>query len=231
MMRIAATAFAVTLIALGVIGLVDRDYLPLWQLPDFVPSALGYLCSAVSIGCGVGLLVPRIATNAARVLLAYLVLWNLVCCGYAVAVAPTDLGSWYGPAEAGVIVAAALVLSQTGLRIARVIYGLAMIPFGLGHFVYLERTASLVPSFLPAHVFLAHATGVAFFAAGLAMLTGVLARVAAMLSALQLSLFTPVVWIPVIAAGEMNAFEWGELGATIALAAGAWVVAASYRDA
>lgn len=228
-MKPARIAFAVVLIGLGVIGLVDRDYQPLWELPDFVPPALAYVCDAVSIGCGIGLVVRPLPT--ARVLLAYLVLWTLVCHVKDAVTAPGDLGAWYGVAEPAVIVAAALVLAGFGVRVARVIYGLALIPFGLGHFAYLDRTESLVPSFLPAHHALACATGAAFLAAALAMITGIQARLAAALSAIMIGSFTVLVWLPVIAAGGMNAFTWIELGDTIALAAAGWLVAESYRGA
>jgi hypothetical protein len=72
-------------------------------------------------------------------------------------------------------------------------------------------------------------TGGAFIAAGVAVLVGVCARLAGALSALQMSMFLLLVWVPTVAAGSVNSFQRGEAIVTCALTAAAWVVADSYR--
>jgi uncharacterized membrane protein len=226
-------AFAVVMIALGIKGVPAGE-------------ALAYVCALVSLASGVGLLWKRTAASAARVLLGYLLAWALLFRVPVILRAPAEFLPWDGGAETAVMVAGAWALfarlatdrdrrfvgfaaGERGVRIARVLNGLAMIAFGLAHFAYLEHTAELVPRWLPAQLFWAKCTGWTFLAAGAGMLFGMRARLAAALATLQIGLFTLLVWVPILAAGSKDASQWMEFATSAALTAGAWVVAESFR--
>jgi uncharacterized membrane protein len=85
------------------------------------------------------------------------------------------------------------------------LYGLALIAFGLSHFFYLELTAPLVPSWLPGPVFWAYATGTIYTVCGLAIATNFAPRLGALGAAANITLITVLVWVPIVAAGGLTA--------------------------
>ena len=253
-MRIAShghAVFAATMIAVGLIGLISGDFAPVWQpVSKSLPAreVLAYVSAFVSLACGVGLFLPRIAAVAARVLTVFLLLWLLAFKARFIVADPTSAVSYETCAESAVLLAGAWVLyawfgndwdkqrlafatGDKGLRIVRVIYGVSMVVFGIAHFAYAKLTASLVPSWLPGPLAWAYFTGTTYIAAGVAILISRYARLAASLSAWQIGLFTLLVWVPVIVAGNIDAGKWTEFVVSCALTAAAWVVADSYREA
>lgn len=240
--------FAVILVALGILGIVKHDFTPLWNpVSDGLParSALVYLCAVLTLTSGIGLLWSRTAILAARALLAGQLLWFLLLRVRNVILSPT-FGVFWPAFVTAVLVAAVWTLyhryaaewdrrrlgfaaGDNGLRTARVLYGFSTIFFGLAHFIDPQDTLVLEPHWLPWHVFWVYFFGCTFIAAGVAVLIGTLARLAVALSAMQLALFTSLVWIPIVATGSKDAFQWSETILSVTLTAAAWLVAESYR--
>ena len=247
-LSLSGLVFAVVLIGLGILGLVKGDFAPGWSpVPESIPArlALVYLCDLIYLACGVGLLWRQTARLAARFLFWYLLLWLLVLRLPWIVVAP-QVGTWWPASSTAVILGSAWVLyisvvgetqthrfgSFTGdksLRIARTLFGLGLIPFGLAHFLYLDATAPLVPAWMQWPVFWSYFTGGAFIAAGAAMAIGMYARLAAALVTLQFGMLTLLVWVPRVVDGNLTAFQWNEFFVSILLTVCAWVMADSYR--
>jgi len=156
-----------------------------------------------------------------------------------VAQSPRDVGMWLGLSESLVLtcggcilfVELASVAGDRWIRAARFLFGLACLVLGLSHFVYADVTASMVPSWLPWRMGFAYLTGAGHIAAGLAILSGTLARLGATLEAAMISLFVLLVHMPGVAAAPSGRLQWTMLFVASAQAGAAWVVAGSLKRA
>src|SRR5262249_14102234 len=73
--------FALTMVAMGVLGLIQGDFTPMWSgVPTNLPGRelIVYLSALVALGTGVGLLWQRSAVAASRSLLVYFLCWLLI---------------------------------------------------------------------------------------------------------------------------------------------------------
>lgn len=240
--------FALAFIAEGVLALGTREFL-LGQQP--VPPGLSWraglacLSGALMLLPGLGLLIPPLSRLSARVLTAYLLLWLLVLQLPRVLLQPQNEQYWLGVGEVSTLVAGGWLIglalgdgADRSIRIARVWFGVALVPIGLSHFVYFNGShlvyfggaSRLIPTYMPFHSFLTYSTGFAHLAAGLAIATGFVPRLAATLEAIMESLFTLMVWGAAIVAAPASPMSWVDFFASTALSAAAWALARSYRN-
>jgi len=222
-------AFALTFIGIGGIGFASGTFAPIWQpVPETVPTRelLAYLTSIIALACGIFLLVERTQAVAALILFVFLAVWALAFKAPFVVKAPLVEGSYQSIGENLVLIAAAWVLyTRSRTRIAYVLYGLALIAFGLSHFFYLELTTPLVPAWLGVPVLWAYATGSIYTVCGVAMVLGLAARLASLAAAANITLITLLVWVPIVAAGGLTAMHWQETVVSCALMVSSWVLA------
>lgn len=248
-MRVSQQCLALTMIGLGLLGFVYGDVALVWQhLPiEHMPGAkaIAYAFAAIEWIAGVGLLLRRSTTAAAALLTAFLLLWAVLLKLPGVIAVPSMEATWLGFGEVAVMLAGAWVLfannmgersgalrlitGRRGIRAARVLFALSLPMIGLAHFFYSEQTVAMVPAWLPYPLGWAYLTGGASIAACLAVLFGVLPRLAALLEAAMLWIITLMVWVPAIVATPTDRTAWTALVISAAIACGAWVVADSYR--
>jgi uncharacterized membrane protein len=242
--------FALGLAGLGVLSLFSGDFAYVWQpVPMGVPlrEILARLSGALLLAGGLGLLVKRTASHGAFAMAAFLFGWVLVLQLPRVASAPGNVGMWLGLAESTVLMTGgwtlfaslanpqagarmSFVTSRRGTRLARILFGFACLPLGLSHFVYATGTAGMIPAWIPAHLGFACLTGAGHIATGLAVLFGVLPRLAATCEAAMISLFVILIHIPGAVAEPSSRFAWTIVFVATALAGAVWVIAASLRN-
>lgn len=231
-----STAYALGAILLGAIGIYFHDFAMQWQpVPTGIPwrVPLAYLSGAILVGGGVAMLSRKGERFGALLLAAFYGLW-VVALHLPNAIAGFDkISAWNAPAEFTFMTMGGVALLASGagamrgtlLKIARILAGASAIVFGFAHFNWIDFTASFVPAWIPPNqVFWAWATGVGHLAAGLALVSGIRARLAGALLAAMMASFVILLHIPRVIAAPGQHAEWIMLGVSTGLAGAAWLV-------
>jgi len=243
-------ALALALIGFGVLSLGSGSFAYVWQpAPTWLLGhpLLAYGSGALLVACGAGTLWPRTLAPASLLLILNGAASMLLLHAPRIARHPATEVEWFNLGEIATMVAGAWILfadavavrasgwrqavvGERGVRLARLLFALALPAFGLSHFVYADVTSSMVPSCLPGHVAWAYLTGAGHLAAGVGILLGVLPRLAATLEALMVSAFLLTVNVPDLVRNPRGQVESAEVFVSSAIAGTAFLVARSYRN-
>jgi uncharacterized membrane protein YphA (DoxX/SURF4 family) len=111
-------------------------------------------------------------------------------------------------------------------RIGQAVFGLCLLAFGAAHVVYVKETAAMVPKYLPPGPQLwAYVTGAGHAAAGLALISGVLDKLAGRLLTAMFVVFGLLVWAPQLLEKPGDHMTWAGNAINLALVGAAWIVA------
>lgn len=247
-MRIGVYLFGIASIAAGILDLIwgefDPAHQPLQAWGDHIPgvTVFAYIAALWLIAGGAAMLSrtsERVGGAALAILYGIFILFPLPrfytaphYVGYNAAV---YIGVMSSVCQQIILcVAAAIVwqlaargaLSQRAALLARWIFGLCSVDFGLTHLTGIRFANPFVPKWMPpSATFWTVFTGIAFVLAGLAIITGVLDALAAWLLGLMLLVFSVLVLTPPIFASPHRHVPWGANAYNLTAVGAAWIVA------
>jgi uncharacterized membrane protein len=234
---------------LGVLCLIAGDLGHVFQpVPRWMPLRpwLPYVSGAVLVAGGLARLVRRTARFAAGALTVHFAAWLVLFNLPNTLAKPAVVGNWEGCGLNATVVAGAwlllvssgrspagravLLLGDRGARLALRLYAVGIPLVGLAHFLGAEGATAYVPTWLPLRIDWVYLTGAGHVAAGLAILFGVLPRLAAVLEAAQITAFVILVHVPAVYGAPGDRVQWAMLVYALSIAASAWLVAATFGD-
>jgi uncharacterized membrane protein len=222
-LRFGRLLFALSVVASGIYQLVTGRYVNLVPVDQtrLPPSWQVYTFGVLFVLIGVGLLVRR-TVSAAAIALAALLIVLFFGFGLPVAFAHASTGYvWVDPlmtlALLGGVSLAAVPregspggtvdrVFETATRFVPLALGAFLAYCGLSHFPYAKYVASLIPPWIPAHMFWTYFAAIALIAGGVGVLVPRTARLAATLSGIMLFSWFFLVHIP-LAIRTQNAGE------------------------
>jgi len=219
-------------IGLGLVGLVVGDFALQWQpVPKDVPGreALAYLSAAILILGGLATIWRRTSAVGSLGLGVMYGVWVVVLHIPNALGRASEIAAWNPVAELsalslGGLVGWGMTHRPAWAEMARRLFGLCAVIFALAHFGYAKFTASMVPGWLPAPLFWAYLTGAGHLAGGLALIAGVVPRLAATLLAGMYATFTLILHLPRVIAAPGERIEWTMLFVAMSLAGAAWII-------
>jgi len=203
---------------------------------------LDWLACAGFILAGVSIATGKMGRLVSMLLGTVLFLYALLSHVPGLVTRPHDPGPWTDVFEILAMSGGALVLAAsfppdggsshtwdravgTMADIARFFIAIALVVFAVQHFIYAGFVASLVPAWIPGHLFWAYFTAIAFIAAALSIATKKMVRLAATLVGTMFFLWVVLLHVPRVAHAMRNGDEVTSLFVALAMSGVGFVLA------
>lgn len=195
-----------------------------------------YIVGAIEVLGGLVIQWPRARRLGAALLGVVYFIFTLLWVPEIVA-GPRIINNWGAPFYELSLAAGAMIVygamsqdnqsaAQKLARIGYVIFGICVVFFVVEQIAYFSNTVSLVPKWIPpGQVFWGVVTTIAFALAAAALLSGRVARLAALLLTIMLVAFGFLIWVPAIVSDPHKLSNWTEHNQNLAIAGAAWIVA------
>ena len=222
--------FALGMTGLGVIQIAFQACLPgLKPLPAGwdANGPMAIVMGAVLVLGGVGLLLDASRRWAGLVLAAFWLGWLLAGHVTGLMGAPANASLWVSATQVMTFAAVGAMLSDRfthGCRLARIVLGLTLLLFGAVHWLYPGTIVGMISGWVPVATFWPWVTGAIQIAAGLMILIGFRAALAAFVVGLMWLSWVFVIHIPRLLAAPGDLFEWTFMLTAVTLAGAAWSV-------
>lgn len=216
-------------------GEFEHDHQPIQAWGDHIPgeTTLAYI-TAIGLIVGGAAVLWRRTERTGTILLA--IIYGMFTAFWLprLVIAPAILGyrpSVYIGVLAGLLTQAIVVAALVApVRLARVVFGVGALSFGLAHLTGVQGQAVLVPKWMPlGQDFWVILTGIAFVLAGVAILTKVKDVLAAQLLALMFLVFSMIALAPLPIASPHDHVAWGANAYNLAALGATWIFASMLR--
>ena len=233
MITLGPLLFAVALAALGLQQCVYADFVqgPLiapgwlpWRMPLALASGAALAGGGVAIAAGKRI---RPAATLVAIVLALIVI------GFHLATPAAILNDGIARTralEALVMLGTALMLAGGGSTVGRLLIGLPMAVFGVQHFMYAPFVAAVIPGWIPAPLAWTYFTGIAFIAAGAAIVFDWKPRLAATWLGVMFAVWVIVLHTPRVIAAPHNPNELNSALVALAMCGASWTLVVRSGD-
>lgn len=239
--------FAIGMAGMGVINLIYSaprpviiPLVPTWLGPAAVwgwVTGIGFIVVAVAVAAN------KMAKKAALIMGWVMLLFTLLfSVPFQLHNYPDHLGSWTNPLKSLCISGCAFVVAQStnftnppgnfyrqlqkAAPLGLYFFAIMHFLFGICHFLYVQFINSIIPNFIPGHIFLTYLAGVALIAAGAGIILNIQRWLAANLLSATLLLWVLLLHIPRAVADPtgMESNEWTSVFEALAFSGVAFLI-------